>query len=342
MTPRSALARHYWALRGATAAADLHQPLECLSRLDRRGGKPGRHEGRCTHRAALPIAGIEHVMQPYQLRRGVRRGSGRVRGARRRRRSRSASSKSGRRTSPRSSASRCRAPGGVIIPSAWLLAARRGDLPEIRRAADQRRGDLRIRAARALVRLPALRHQAGHRVHGQGAVVRATCPSPPPAVGAPIVAELTRVGRRLRARLYVFGPSDGRGRGAEESRDHRARRARRARGRGRRPLSGARARAASTAIRIVGEARSLGLIGAVEIVARKGTNERFCGKEGTAGPLVRDACIRNGLMVRAIRDSIVMCPPLIITHAEIDQLVEYPGRSLTEAQAELRTLPAAA
>jgi len=58
---------------------------------------------------------------------------------------------------------------------------------------------------------------------------------------------------------------------------------------------------------IVGEARSLGLIGAVEIVARKGTNERFCGKEGTAGPLVRDACIRNGLMVRAIRDSIVMC-----------------------------------
>jgi putrescine aminotransferase len=93
---------------------------------------------------------------------------------------------------------------------------------------------------------------------------------------------------------------------------------------------------------IVGEARSLGLIGAVEIVARKGTNERFCGKEGTAGPLVRDACIRNGLMVRAIRDSIVMCPPLIITRAEIDQLVNILGRSLTEAHAELRTLSAAA
>jgi putrescine aminotransferase len=47
-------------------------------------------------------------------------------------------------------------------------------------------------------------------------------------------------------------------------------------------------------------------------------------------------------MVRAIRDSIVMCPPLIITHAEIDQLVDILGRSLTEAQAELRTLAAAA
>jgi putrescine aminotransferase len=58
--------------------------------------------------------------------------------------------------------------------------------------------------------------------------------------------------------------------------------------------------------------------------------------------MVRDACIRNGLMVRAIRDSIVMCPPLIITRAEIDQLVNILGRSLTEAHAELRTLSAAA
>jgi len=93
---------------------------------------------------------------------------------------------------------------------------------------------------------------------------------------------------------------------------------------------------------LVGETRSLGLIGAVEIVARKGTNERFCGKEGTAGPVVRDACIRNGLMVRAIRDSIVTCPPLIISHAEIDHLVDILERSLSEAHAQLRALAAAA
>jgi len=87
---------------------------------------------------------------------------------------------------------------------------------------------------------------------------------------------------------------------------------------------------------IVGETRSLGLIGAVEIVARRGSNQRFCGKEGTAGPMVRDACIRNGLMVRAIRDSIVTCPPLIISHAEIDRLVDILERSLTEAHVQLR------
>src|SRR3546814_14418812 len=39
---------------------------------------------------------------------------------------------------------------------------------------------------------------------------------------------------------------------------------------------------------MVGEARSLGLIGAVEIVSEKGTNARFGGKEGNTGPMVRD------------------------------------------------------
>ena len=93
---------------------------------------------------------------------------------------------------------------------------------------------------------------------------------------------------------------------------------------------------------LVGEARSLGLIGGVEIVSRKGTNERFSGKEGTAGPIVRDICIRNGLMVRAIRDTLVFCPPLIITHAEIDRLVDTMRAALDEAEATLRGLPAAA
>lgn len=86
---------------------------------------------------------------------------------------------------------------------------------------------------------------------------------------------------------------------------------------------------------IVGEVRSLGLIGAVEIVRQSGTNLRFGGLEGTAGPLLRDRCIANGLMVRAVRDTIVICPPLIITAAEIDRLVAILDQSLTEAAALL-------
>ena len=93
---------------------------------------------------------------------------------------------------------------------------------------------------------------------------------------------------------------------------------------------------------MVGEVRSLGLIGAVEIVAEKASRARFGGKEGVAGPIVRDLCIKNGLMVRAVRDTVVMSPPLIISHAEIDRLVDTIRRSLDEAAPRLRELPAAA
>lgn len=89
---------------------------------------------------------------------------------------------------------------------------------------------------------------------------------------------------------------------------------------------------------LVGEARSIGLLGALEIVAEKGTNLRFKGAEGHAGPVVRDICIKNGLMVRGIRDTIVMCPPLIITEAEIDRIVDILEASLNEAEPVLHAL----
>lgn len=89
---------------------------------------------------------------------------------------------------------------------------------------------------------------------------------------------------------------------------------------------------------LVGETRSIGLLGAVEVVSKKGTNERFSGKEGTAGPIIRDFCIENGLMVRGIRDTIVMSPPLIISRAEIDELVDIIRRSLDQAMPALKEL----
>jgi putrescine aminotransferase len=89
---------------------------------------------------------------------------------------------------------------------------------------------------------------------------------------------------------------------------------------------------------LVGEARSLGLIGCVEIVSAKGTNRRFGGKEGKAGLIVRDLCIKHGLMVRAVRDSIVMSPPLVITLDEIDRMTGIIRRALDEAEPTLRAL----
>jgi putrescine aminotransferase len=54
--------------------------------------------------------------------------------------------------------------------------------------------------------------------------------------------------------------------------------------------------------------------------------------------MVRDICIRNGLMVRGIRDTIVMCPPLIITPTQIDDLVGIILKSLDEAEPKLRAI----
>lgn len=89
---------------------------------------------------------------------------------------------------------------------------------------------------------------------------------------------------------------------------------------------------------LVGETRTKGLLGAVEIVCEKGTNKRFKGKEGTAGPIVRDACINNGLMVRGIGDKIVMCPPMIIEKPQIDFMIGVIEKSLNESLAGLRAI----
>ncbi len=80
---------------------------------------------------------------------------------------------------------------------------------------------------------------------------------------------------------------------------------------------------------LIGEVRSVGLIGAVEIVSEKGTNKRFAG--GASGVIVRDLCIENGLMVRAVRDSIVMSPPLTISEPELDRLVDTIHAALDAA-----------
>jgi len=89
---------------------------------------------------------------------------------------------------------------------------------------------------------------------------------------------------------------------------------------------------------LVGETRSVGLLGAIEIVADKATGARFGGAEGTAGPMVRDLCIENGLMVRGIRDTIVMCPPLIISHEEIDEMIGIIRKALDLALPRLTAI----
>lgn len=71
---------------------------------------------------------------------------------------------------------------------------------------------------------------------------------------------------------------------------------------------------------IVGETRGVGLLAALELVADKRTGERFP-DEGKTGLVCRDFCFDNGLVMRSIRDTMVVSPPLVIEKSEIDALV---------------------
>ena len=72
---------------------------------------------------------------------------------------------------------------------------------------------------------------------------------------------------------------------------------------------------------LIGEARSLGLVGAIEIVRNKSSRERF-DKDLGAGSQCRDFCVDNGLVMRAVGDTMIVSPPLIVEDKHIDELVE--------------------
>ena len=86
---------------------------------------------------------------------------------------------------------------------------------------------------------------------------------------------------------------------------------------------------------IVGEVRTFGLMGAIEIVKDKTTRERFPG-DGEAAVVVRDHAIANGMMLRATGDTMILSPPLIWTQETIDMAVERIAKALDLAEADLR------
>ncbi len=87
---------------------------------------------------------------------------------------------------------------------------------------------------------------------------------------------------------------------------------------------------------LVGEARSCGLMAAIELTPDKATGSAFNGEVGRAGRICRENCFRNGLIMRSVQDTMVISPPLIITKDEIDLLVERAVRALDETLDESR------
>jgi putrescine---pyruvate transaminase len=86
---------------------------------------------------------------------------------------------------------------------------------------------------------------------------------------------------------------------------------------------------------LVGEVRSEGLLGAVELVKNKRTRARF-NPPGRAGTIMRDHMFREGCVMRAVVDTICMSPPLIWGEAQVEEAYTVLRRCLDLTYAQLK------
>jgi 4-aminobutyrate--pyruvate transaminase len=81
---------------------------------------------------------------------------------------------------------------------------------------------------------------------------------------------------------------------------------------------------------LIGEARGIGLIGAVEVVRDKAAKQSFDAKAGVAAFLVRRAQHHGAILRNMPGDIVAFSPPLIISEAEIDEMMGCFGKALDD------------
>lgn len=86
---------------------------------------------------------------------------------------------------------------------------------------------------------------------------------------------------------------------------------------------------------LVGEARGVGLIGAIELVADKKTKRSFDAKK-MAGATAVNVMQEMGLIVRGVQDAVAFCPPLIITTDEVHEMFDIVERALDKLEETVR------
>ncbi|MEL6980555.1 MAG: aspartate aminotransferase family protein [Pseudomonadota bacterium] len=87
---------------------------------------------------------------------------------------------------------------------------------------------------------------------------------------------------------------------------------------------------------LVGEARMRGMMGALELTPDKAARADFAAEEGTIGLMCRERCFANNLVMRHVRDSMILSPPLTISREEIDILVARAWTALDETYAKAK------
>ncbi len=86
---------------------------------------------------------------------------------------------------------------------------------------------------------------------------------------------------------------------------------------------------------LVGEAKSKGLLGRIELVADKATKQPFEPAQGV-GIDAMNRAQENGLLIRAIGDTLAFCPPMVISESEIDEMFDIVAKTLDATEAHIR------
>jgi len=79
----------------------------------------------------------------------------------------------------------------------------------------------------------------------------------------------------------------------------------------------------------VGQVRGVGMLGALQLVPYKNQRVPF-EKADVTGVRCREHCLDNGLVMRAVDDAMIISPPLTITASEIDELCEKAIKSIDQ------------
>jgi putrescine aminotransferase len=97
--------------------------------------------------------------------------------------------------------------------------------------------------------------------------------------------------------------------------------------------------AALAAHPLVGEAETCGLMGAIRLVQRKAQGDQPAlafSADKSVGMLCRGHCFGNGLIMRAVGDRMIIAPPLVMTRAQVDELVGLIRHCLDLSCADLQ------
>ena len=81
---------------------------------------------------------------------------------------------------------------------------------------------------------------------------------------------------------------------------------------------------------LVGEVRGVGLVAAIEVVEDKASKKAFAPAR-KIGPYIDNLAKENGMIIRAMGDSLGFTPPLIMKPTEINEMIEITGKVLDQA-----------